>query len=168
MRAGLGSGAELPPLSLPVHPMGSLSPVFVPKDFWGVGCHCHPGRMEGEPVNISLSSELYYSFYYCSKNISMGVFWLILFYFLSLSKERKTLVTACASVEGTVPHAQGLCPLSGYPLFAPFWPSGEAGAGTEEMPSLSCLEKRAFSDKFQWQQEQLTLPGGCWAPAYLA
>lgn len=80
MRTGLGSGAELPSLSLLVHPrdpMGSLS--VIPTGFWAVGCRCHPGRMEGQTVNISLSFELYHSFYYCSKKISMGGFWLFFF-----------------------------------------------------------------------------------------
>lgn len=51
-----------------------------------------------------------------------------------------------------------------YLLFGP-----QLGLAGEEVPSRLLLgEKGFFLDKFQWQQEQLTLPEGCWAPADLA
>lgn len=106
----------------------------VPKGFWGVGCHCHAALMEREPVNISL--PLSFTTIYHAPKIFLQAFFCFLMFILSSSKQRKrkTFVTAQPH------HAQGLCPLSDYPLFAVFWPSGESGAGL----SLDFLEKRAF------------------------
>lgn len=86
MRAGLGSGAELPPLSPPVHPrdpMGSLCPICCPQRFLGSGISQSSWKDEGgASEHLTVLWALLLILVLLQKNISMGAFWLFGFFVL--------------------------------------------------------------------------------------